>query len=772
MRLIATLAALSLALSFAAPAAAQQMLRPGVSLNGALTPGDARLNSGEYMDVYELDGQRGDRISILMSSTDLDSYLMIDGPGGFSDQNDDARAGSLDAHLDVRLPVSGRYRVVATSYAPGETGRYRISVEGGGSWDAYDGHDRSDYGRDRYDDRNGGGELRPGQSVSGVLSRGDAQLNSGEYHDDWTLRGRRGERFTLRMASSDFDAYLMARGLGLSEDNDDDPTRRGSRDSRLELVFPADGEITVSATSYAPGETGRYTLSVERSDSRGYGNGYGQAPSEVAEALRLGQPRQGRLQLGDSQLRSGEYIDSYSYAGRAGERIEITLNSSQFDPYVAISGPNGFSEFNDDDPSGGLNSRLVTTLPADGLYIISATSYAPGETGAYQLGVRAAGYDSHDTSPYSRGGEWNTSPGGRLSVGETVNGRLAPGDRQLDSGEYADSYSFIGRRGQRITIDAISDDFDSYLILRGPGGQQVDNDDGPNGLNAQISEVLQEDGEYTVQVTSYAAGETGRYSVSLSQGQESERQRHVQAGQRVFAVMVGVADYQGNHNDLPYTDEDAIKLEEELRRNGVLNPASVVLTNAQATRRSVMNAFDRVASQAGPEDVFLFFFSGHGVQHPSDAAHELDGQSEHLVLYDGEISDQELAGMFNRLNTRLSLVVIDACFSGGFARDVVNRPGVMGVFSSEEDLTSSVAGKFQAGGYLSHFLREGIGGAADENGDRLVTAGELSTYLREQFRTEVHGVQATTSDGQRNYQNLVIDRGGVQVDDVIVRLSE
>jgi hypothetical protein len=46
----------------------------------------------------------------------------------------------------------------------------------------------------------------------------------------------------------------------------------------------------------------------------------------------------------------------------------------------------------------------------------------------------------------------------------------------------------------------------------------------------------------------------------------------------------------------------------------------------------------------------------------------------------------------------------------------------------------------------------------------------LATYLRRQFRVEVEDVQATTQDGQRNYQNLVIDRGGVQVDDVIVRL--
>ena len=115
--------------------------------------------------------------------------------------------------------------------------------------------------------------------------------------------------------------------------------------------------------------------------------------------------------------------------------------------------------------------------------------------------------------------------------------------------------------------------------------------------------------------------------------------------------------------------------------------------------------------------------------------------------------------------------MLDSCFSGGFARNVVDRPGVMGLFSSEEDLTSAVAGKFRAGGYLSHFLRTGMAGEADGDGDRLVTAGELATYLRRQFRIEVDSVESQTADGQRNYQNLVIDRGGVQVDDVILRLA-
>ncbi|RZJ40640.1 MAG: caspase family protein, partial [Brevundimonas sp.] len=172
-----------------------------------------------------------------------------------------------------------------------------------------------------------------------------------------------------------------------------------------------------------------------------------------------------------------------------------------------------------------------------------------------------------------------------------------------------------------------------------------------------------------------------------------------------------------------------------------------------------------------PDDVFLFFFSGHGNQIDGQtSAMEPDGKTETLVLRDGEITDVELGEMFGRLRTRLSMLVLDSCFSGGFARNVVSRPGTLGLFSSEEDLTSQVADKFEAGGYLSHFLRTGLAGDANLDGDDMITAGELSTYLRRQFAREVEGVEAETQDGQRSYQNLVVDRGGVQVDDVVLRL--
>ena len=113
-------------------------------------------------------------------------------------------------------------------------------------------------------------------------------------------------------------------------------------------------------------------------------------------------------------------------------------------------------------------------------------------------------------------------------------------------------------------------------------------------------------------------------------------------------------------------------------------------------------------------------------------------------------------------------MVIDACYAGGF-RSLIDRPNVMGLFSSEEDLTSLVASRFKAGGFLSYFLRAGLTGEADDDGDRIVTAGELSTYVRRRFRRE-GDIPATDPRGRPQLPEMLVERGGVHVDDVVVRL--
>ena len=95
---------------------------------------------------------------------------------------------------------------------------------------------------------------------------------------------------------------------------------------------------------------------------------------------------------------------------------------------------------------------------------------------------------------------------------------------------------------------------------------------------------------------------------------------------------------------------------------------------------------------------------------------------------------------------------------------------LLALSTSAETAEFEFVSRFKAGGFLSYFLRAGMGGDADDDGDRIVTAGELATYVRRRFRRE-GDIPATTREDERNFQNLVIERGGVHVDDVVVRLA-
>ncbi len=609
-------------------------------------------------------------------------------------------------------------------------------------------------------------ELAVGRTYSGELTNSDSSGADKQVYDNWNLRGRAGERLSIVMESDDFDAQLRVALPDGVIVNDDNHWIAETTDSRIDFVMPASGSVSARASAFRPGQLGEYSIRLVPTETLASG-GEDSAPPE---AVRIGQTLSGELTREDTEI-AGRRTDRFVFTGSEGQRIDLRAASTDFDTMLTLQGPGNTLVRNDDDGTAEqqtLNSRLLATLPAAGQYTVSVTSYGRGSTGAYQL-----------TTALNRSGIADTEAAGgnamALSIGRSFSGVLGKDDETLSSGEYLQRFTFEGRRGQPVTIDYNSEDFDTYLIVRSPSGEQRDIDDTGESLNSRFEDVLAEDGLYTVLATSYAPGATGAYNLSIEEGTSRIPANPQQ--RRVFAVSVGVSDYGGNANDLANTDTDASKIYQKLRELGVLHEASILLTNQDATIDEFRRAFRQVASQAGPDDIFLLFFSGHGVQEedPSDSA-ELDGRDELLVFGDGEeLRDDELAQMFSQVNAGTSMVVLDACFSGGFERDVITRPNMMGLFSSEEDLTSLVASEFSAGGYLARFFSDAVGGRADDNADGNITAGELVSYLRYRFREQCDGrncIEAETGDAQRNHQELVVQRGSVEVDDILVTLPE
>ncbi len=102
-----------------------------------------------------------------------------------------------------------------------------------------------------------------------------------------------------------------------------------------------------------------------------------------------------------------------------------------------------------------------------------------------------------------------------LALGMEVEDALTERDF-VAGGRRVRAYSFSGARGAPLTIDAISDAFDAFLHLVGPGGDEIDSDDDSGGqCNARISTFLPADGEYRIVVASLSGG-TGAFTLRVA----------------------------------------------------------------------------------------------------------------------------------------------------------------------------------------------------------------------------------------------------------------
>jgi uncharacterized caspase-like protein len=105
----------------------------------------------------------------------------------------------------------------------------------------------------------------------------------------------------------------------------------------------------------------------------------------------------------------------------------------------------------------------------------------------------------------------------------------------------------------------------------------------------------------------------------------------------------------------------------------------LVLTDTQATRAAIIAAFRRhLIAKAGPGDIVVFHYSGHGSQMDDVSGDESDGLDETIVPHDSrdpagkvfDISDDEINGLLRELSQKKAKVtfIFDSCNSGTVAR--------------------------------------------------------------------------------------------------------
>lgn len=381
----------------ATSASGQTRIEADQTVSGALTPRDSRMYSGAHFELWIYSGSRGEQIGVTLRSIQFDAYLIVQQfPGGSSRilARDDDGAGGNDARVELTLPEDGDYVITVSSAQRGETGAYRLSVEssetaprprpGPSPSVAAPANSRTASPRGASDAR----MLVHGQAVTGSLSSSPSGP-LGASEGDWRHAGRAGETITLDLRSSEFDPFLTLYSLSgerVTRVAQDD-NGGGGLNSRIVYRIPADGEYIARAERRQPGRSGSYTLSL-RSTARSSRLG---ARAEGNRRIPANAAVPGELDDSDPKMHDGTPYELWTYVGRAGETIRITLRSGDFDAFVSIGTlTNGvFAALESaDDGAGGTNSRLDFTLPFAGEYSIRANSLSPQRpTGDYILRI-------------------------------------------------------------------------------------------------------------------------------------------------------------------------------------------------------------------------------------------------------------------------------------------------------------------------------------------------------------------------------------------------
>ena len=107
-------------------------------------------------------------------------------------------------------------------------------------------------------------------------------------------------------------------------------------------------------------------------------------------SLLIEKIQQGKLEEGDTVIpNDGSFYDSYPIEGIAGDYFVISVESKDFDTFLAIMDAEGnILEQNDDISENNSNSRLKITLPNNGVYNVIVNAYDQGGKGNYLLTVR------------------------------------------------------------------------------------------------------------------------------------------------------------------------------------------------------------------------------------------------------------------------------------------------------------------------------------------------------------------------------------------------
>lgn len=236
----------------------------------------------------------------------------------------------------------------------------------------------------------------------------------------------------------------------------------------------------------------------------------------------------------------------------------------------------------------------------------------------------------------------------------------------------------------------------------------------------------------------------------------------------LFILTIGINQYKNPQYNLDYAQNDASSFKQVLtvRADSLFNEVQVFeLYNEEATKPRIVELIKKIGEMAGPEDVFVFYYAGHGVMsYEKEAAksefflvtHDVTNlYGDPLTLREKAISATELLDFSKQVSAAKQLFILDACHSGGALDALATRgdgrektlaqlarsTGTFFITAAQDAEFANEVGDLQHG-LFTYALLEVLNGEKGNNGDNKITISEMKIYVEErvpELSEQYHG---------------------------------
>jgi len=224
-----------------------------------------------------------------------------------------------------------------------------------------------------------------------------------------------------------------------------------------------------------------------------------------------------------------------------------------------------------------------------------------------------------------------------------------------------------------------------------------------------------------------------------------------------YIFVIGIDKYKNSKYDLNYAKADAVSVTQRIRSKSPQLFKDVYFYNVyneEATSDRIRSTFETIISKAKPEDVFTFFYAGHGVVLPDDKGDEqfylvpteVTGLFDEEKIHKYGISGKHIAKYSKDLAAQKQLIILDACQSGSLSDAFALRGAAeekalaqlarsAGIHLLASTTSKQYASEFKELGHgvFSYVLLKALDGHADGSPkDGKITVNELKAYLDDQ----------------------------------------